>query len=456
MQQYDSFIFDSYNFDPATCRIELRYSLDDELKFAETLQLPPSQDSSPDSQVLNAALFALHLIGGISYYKTCLPKKIEIRSGQLTKDQAKFWNTVYEQGLGEFFFKNKIDFRGLINFPATASDSGSSVTTATRNQKPETNKRALVPLGGGKDSVVAAEILRAAGIDITLFRMGSHPVITELAKKMRLPLLEVDRRLDPLLFKLNTEGALNGHVPITAYLSFLTVVVAVIGGFDWIVMSNERSADEGNVEFMGKEINHQWSKSLEFERAFQNYVKTYITGEVDYFSLLRPWSEMQIAKRFADLAVYHTHATSCNANWKILTKNSLPPRERVGERGGLWCGHCPKCAFVFAIMAPFLPRPTMERIFGKNLFADPSLLSLYRELLGLEGFKPFECVGTPGETKAALLLAQETGEWDNTAVIKMFLKEVLPTIKNWQSLLDDVFTPSKDHSIPPAYQSLLA
>ncbi|MEI8230701.1 MAG: endonuclease domain-containing protein [Candidatus Peregrinibacteria bacterium] len=451
MKEYQSFIFDSYGFDPATNTIELNYCLDTDIRFTEKLILPENVKVQGISKTLDAALRALHIIGGISYFKTCLPKKIAFCTGTLTDDQAKFWNTVYEKGLGEFFYRNNIDFRDLINFPHEEQTANSKQQTSSDPQSPIPNpqSRVLVPLGGGKDSTVTLEMLKKAGAEATLLRVGHHPLITATAKVAGLPLLTVERRIDPLLFKLNAEGALNGHIPITAYLSFLTVVLAELYGFDAIAMSDERSANIGNVDFHGMKINHQWSKSLEFERMFREYVKTFISPDIDYFSLLRPFSELSIAKQFSKLPQYFPCTTSCNKNWKIQATS-----KKIQD--GRWCCDCPKCAFVFALFAAFLPKKTLVQIFGKNLFDDTSLLPLYRELLGIKGFKPFECVGTPDETSAAFLLAHERGDLDDTIVMQLFRNEVLPKIKDGKKLIDEAMKPSAEHSIPVQFQKMVS
>ncbi len=454
VKQYSTFIFDSYSFDPKEGRIELRYSLDasakpstgDGIQFIETLTLPRPYALHP-TPALEAGLFALHLTGGISYYKTCCPEKIEIRSGALTEDQAKFWNTVYENGLGEFFYKNQIDFRGLMNFPTLRPTSHTPEGSSIRASGVGNARKVLVPIGGGKDSIVTAEILKHAGSDVTLFRMGTHPLIEECTKVAGLPLITVKRQLSPALFALNEQGALNGHVPITMYLSFLTIIVALLEGFDAVVMSNERSASEGNVSYLGKEINHQWSKSLEAERLFQEYVAQRINPDLRYFSLLRPLSELHIAKLFSGHPQYFRCATSCNKNWKILSEGKA--------QKGIWCGECPKCTFAFSLFAAFLPKETLLGIFGKNLYDETALLPLFKQLLGLEGCKPFECVGTPEETKAAFLLAHERGELEGTPAMKLFVESVLPSIKDPQSVIREALTPGKEHAIPEQFQHIL-
>ncbi len=441
MNQYQTFIFDSYAFDKAARTISLKYGLDDAVFFTETITLPETMPllDSPD---LDEALFALHLIGGISYYKTCLPKTIEIRSGALSESQTDFWNETYENGLGEFFYKNNIDFRGLIHFPATKM-SAPRVLVATPTKKSAT----LIPIGGGKDSIVTAELLKGGHMDCTLLRIGQHPLIDATAKEANLPLWNVKRALSQELFALNEQGALNGHVPITGYLHFLSIVIGLLSGYQYVAFSNEESAEEGNVEFHGKMINHQWSKSLAFEQMFQSYVSTFVTRDVTCFSLLRTLSELKIAELFCSHPQYLPLASSCNRNWQIISKDPNRPR---------WCKECPKCAFAFALFAAFLPKNDLEGMFNGNLFEHETLLPLFRELLGISGHKPFECVGTPEETAAAFILAHNKGEMEGTPAMKMFLEECLPEITEPDEMIGEAMLQRTNHAIPEVFLPLVS
>jgi hypothetical protein len=362
---------------------------------------------------------------------------------------------VYTKGLGEFFYRNNLDFHGLINFPKSESRSPNPDPAPPTSPPPP--KKLLVPIGGGKDSIVTAELLKKHGYDVTLLRIGRHPLIEEAARVAGLPLLSIERRLAPELFELNEQGALNGHIPITAYLSILSTVIAELYGFDAVVMSNERSANEGNVEYLGEMINHQWSKSLEFERMFRTYLHG-IHFEIEYFSLLRPLSELAITKIFAGLPKYFPVVTSCNKNWRLAaTLSPTPSPTGGGARGeGIkWCGTCPKCASAFATLAAFLPREQLLATFKKNLFDERVLQPMYRQLLGIEGFKPFECVGTPEETKAAFFLAHERGDLNETKAMQLFLAEVLPTLKRPKELVAEALKLSGDHCIPERFLPLL-
>jgi UDP-N-acetyl-alpha-D-muramoyl-L-alanyl-L-glutamate epimerase len=487
MQTFNRFIFDSYGFDPETRQILLTYILEGEegqVVFNERILFHANTtldiQGIAGNEVFDRLLCALHIIGGISYYKTCLPKTIEMRSASLSPSQAKFWNEVYENGLGEFFVKNKIDYRGLIQFPSNDQSHESPVTShekqSAQDSKLKTqDSRVLVPIGGGKDSLVTAELVKASGLRASLFRMGHHPLIETMANEVHLPLITVERHLDGQLFDLNAQGALNGHIPITAYLSFLTIIVARLTGHTAVAISSERSASEGNLEHFGMQVNHQWSKSLEFERALQDYLTRFVGTDIRYFSALRPLSELHITKLLTEHPQYLELFTSCNTNWKILKNNSRvkapgahatrkaeggatwpPADDKNGNTGGFtWCGKCPKCAFAFALMAAFAPKDELTKIFGKNLFADASLLPLYKELLGLEGHKPFECVGTPEETEAALQLAHERGDLDGTPVMDLYLKDVHPKRKDSKSLVEGLMTPVADHAIPTEFQRLI-
>lgn len=355
-------------------------------------------------KVLTAVLDILSIISGVSYWKLFCPKKIRLPHIKLSREQAEFWNTVYTKGLGEFFYKNKIDFRGLVTFP-------SSKVKVLRPQTLEKTGKALVLWGGGKDSIVSAELLKKDGKDFDLFSLNDYPIQRETAKAAGKELLVVKREIDPKLLELNKRpDVYNGHVPVSVVYSATTLVAALLYGYDSIVISCEKSANYGNVKYLGETINHQWSKSEEFEKMFRDYIKIYITPTVTYSSLLRQYSELQIAELFSKYPKYFSSFASCNKNFTITKPNV--------ER---WCGECAKCAFVFAVLAAYLPKETLLNIFGKNLFNDPALLTLYRQLWGLEDTKPFDCVGTPEETLAALELASKTGAYKEDVIMKEYL-----------------------------------
>lgn len=360
-------------------------------------------------------LESLHLILAISYYKLFLSRRIVIHNFSLTKDQAQFWDSVYTKGLGELFYKNNIDFRELVKFPYIDTSVISVNPPAgggnLENRSPDNSGMTLLPVGGGKDSIVSAELLKKENRDFTCFTLNGGVLQNEVIHAIGAKNINVVRKLDSQLFDLVKSGvAYNGHIPITAIYSFISLLVAWTCDFTHVVMSNEKSANYGNVEYLGYEINHQWSKSAEFETMFCNYVKKYITSDIAYASILRQYNEFEIVEIFSRYPKYFHIFSSCNRNFKL-------EKDMTQQK---WCGECPKCAFVFAMFAAHVPKETVVSIFGKNLFADESLVALYRDLLGYTPVKPFECVGTPSETKSAFDVIQQKGDYREDSIMKMY------------------------------------
>ena len=244
----------------------------------------------------------------------------------------------------------------------------------------------IIPIGGGKDSVVTLELLNK-NEHIRPFIMNPRGATLECVRVAGFGkdgFIEVNRRLDPLLLELNAQGYLNGHTPFSAMLAFYSLLVSAISGHRHIALSNESSANEPTVA--GTDVNHQYSKSFAFESDFRDYVKQYISADFNYFSFLRPLNELRIAQLFAEQVKYYPVFKSCNA----------------GSKTDIWCCKCPKCLFAFTILSPFIPVIEMVHIFGKNLFESPQMLGYLKELTGIDEVKPFECVGTIDEVNAAL------------------------------------------------------
>lgn len=165
----------------------------------------------------------------------------------------------------------------------------------------------------------------------------------------------IRRALDPLLFVLNKEnGYYNGHIPITGMLAWIKILTAYLYGYHHIILSNEKSANEGNLIRYDIEINHQRSKSLEFEQALNQYMSEFVTDKILYFSLLRGMYEIEIAKLFARRPHYFSTFSSCNNNFKILNNAHMQQTR--------WCNQCPKCAFVYTILRPWINSTQMTTI----------------------------------------------------------------------------------------------
>lgn len=407
--------------------------------FTEKLELPKELSLHVVPEIMRTSVLQnIHLVLGMSYWKLFCPSKIEISQFSLTREQAEFWNTVYTKGLGEFFYKNKIDFRGLVKFPYKDH------TTAPIATMIATKDKSLVPVGGGKDSIVTAEYLKEIGKSFDVFLLNEHSLQTQVVETVGTTSMMIKRWLNADALKLAGSGqAYRGHIPVTAIYSMIGVLVAVARGHRYLILSNERSANYGNVRYLGEEINHQWSKSEEFEAMFFAYVHRYITPSVTPFSLLRPYYEIEVVRRFAQYPQYFSIFSSCNKNFAI--GGGL-------KNGKLWCCDCPKCAFVFTMLSAFLPTTTVKNIFGENLLNKPSLVPIYRELLGLETAKPFECVGTPDEMVVALSRVAKKGEHTRDIMMQMFQKEVHVDDQQLSQLEEEVFARHDDHRIPQEFR----
>lgn len=430
------FIFKSYSFDRESGEVLLKYGIDDD-EFVERLVFPVPATGIPEGidSALDRALLTLHLIAGVSYYKAKLPPEIVVESGRLSAEQAASWNKLYTLGLGEFFFRNDLDFRGYVKFPV--SDDAASLM----GEPAVIGEGAIVPIGGGKDSLVAIEMLKSANIPFDLFMFGNHARIREVAAEVGGKLFSVTRTIDPKLIELNKAGAWNGHVPITAYVGIAASIVAMLHGRRDVIFANERSANSGNTEVDGIIINHQYSKSLEAERDIQAYLEAFVSKDFRVFSLLRPLSELDIARRFAANGKYFNVFSSCNTNYK---QGGAPTVTR-------WCGKCPKCAFVFAMLGAFIPRRKMVEMFAEDVLMRVDLLPMYKDLTGYGTMKPFECVGEFEEVIAAFALIHGRGEYDDSPIMKWFEADVMSSRKDIDALIDHALTLSTEHSMPEEY-----
>lgn len=383
MSRYKQFIFNSYAFEPSTGVLEVRYAMDDALRFTETYRFDfPFVKYDPAA--LDRALQTLFFIAGVSYFKMYVPPEIVITQGELDPHMAAFLSKTYQHGLGEFWYTNKLDPHTPVIFPAT--------TEYIKLPSNQPGEGLLVAVGGGKDSLATIEMLRDTK-NVTTWSVNHRPQLAPLVRRIDLPHLWVERTWDPQIQALNAQDALNGHIPISAIFAAVGAIVAILSGNRDVVMSNEQSANEPTLQYQGVAINHQYSKSQEFERDFQAYLRHTLGNQVRYYSFLRPISEVRIAELFATLGFekYKDVFSSCNRAF-VHTSDHMS-----------WCGQCSKCAFVFLALTPFIEREKLEAIWGgKNLLLDPALEPTYRKLLGIEGDKPLDCVGDIKESRSAM------------------------------------------------------
>ena len=438
-----NFRFVRCSFDVDSGVAELVYAFDDSPELVETVTIPgaPFQLAGDRAQAVDQALQLLHLVAGVSYYKAAVPPGIRIDGYAIDAATAALLEAIYVNGLGEFAYRNGLDLHGRIRFPSAQAEA---LPQAARL---DLRHHALVAIGGGKDSLVSIEALRSTGIDQTVTWIGNSQLIAACAARTGLPTLNLGRALAPGLFELNRQGAYNGHIPVTAVNSAILVLAALLQGVDQVVFSNERSASYGSMIPGTGEVNHQWSKGWAFEQAFGEYVQRHVAADLNYYSLLRPLSELAVARQFAKNDRYDAHFSSCNRNFHIL-----------GERPvNRWCGVCPKCHFVFLALAPFMPKPRLVGIFGRNLLDDVEQAAGFDALLEFQDHKPFECVGEGQESRAAMAALAVRPEWKEDALVARFIREIQPQLVAGELQIAPLLQTGGEHRVPaPLWERLRA
>jgi hypothetical protein len=427
-----------------------RFLLEPDLEFESSVAVregevggePSVARTGPDGcspEALDALAFHVGLAEIPSYWKAACPPEIHVEAGPLSAEQREWWKGVLANGMGEFVFVNDLDWEVVDSVRIEAEDGPAAGSPHVRE-----GDGVLVPVGGGKDSAVTADLLRRHAPRLGAFTLNPTPASVDVARTAGVDqVLVATREIDPRLLRLNAEGYLNGHTPFSSYLAFLAHACAALYGYGSVAVSNERSSNEGNAVHRGRTVNHQWSKSWDFERRFREYSSAYLPGTVGSFSVLRPAWELQVARMFAPLERYHHVFRSCNRG---MATNS-------------WCGRCPKCLFVFALLYPFAGPDCAHEIFGRDLFADTELLGLARELMGVDGHKPLECVGTYEESRSAFHLCVERAHSEPGGIPPLLAAVERDVLGEWPDLdataagLLDGW--SEEHAVPPDLETAL-
>ncbi|MGC8865960.1 MAG: hypothetical protein ACP5O2_09605 [Bacteroidales bacterium] len=438
--EYPWFSYESYYYTLTEEKLEFgfHFNLSDRYSFRPKMSLPirPWFVSlvANHSQQLETLVFHIGMIELISYWKAACSPRVIIKPATLTTAQIDWWKKLYFNGLGEFFYINGIQ---------TTQDAFMEIEPASESRvfepedwRPEQHAY-LVPIGGGKDSAVTLELLKEEGYRTVPLIMNPRQATVDtltVAGFSESESVIIHRSIDPVLLQLNEQGFLNGHTPFSALLAFYTLLAARLTGIGQIALSNERSANESTVS--ESPVNHQYSKSFEFEKDFTEYVNRYIGLGYRYFSFLRPLHEVQIARIFSRLEAYHPVFRSCN----------------VGSKTDSWCGSCPKCLFAWIILEPFTGEQKLERIFNKNLLQDGALLPYLDELTGQTSAKPFECVGTISEVNASLEALLARHERPLPILLEHAAEYLSPGTLNLEMLLHDF---NDEHFLTPTETSIL-
>ncbi|MDH3788299.1 MAG: endonuclease domain-containing protein [Xanthomonadales bacterium] len=443
-----AFRFLDCDYHPETGVASLSYAFDNGPELVEQITFPhaPWPPEASRQACFRRALEILWLVAGVSYYKAGLSPRMELSKPVPAEGLDIFLTGLYVEGLAEFGYVNQVDVAARVRFPVSEAEPEAQLETEPgAGRMPVARplilpERALVAMGGGKDSLVGLDLLKRAEIPVLPICVGGAALIRETVQAAGLPLLAIDRRLAPELSLMNQAGALNGHVPVTAINSAILLCASILYGCRYIVFANERSADEATRKTLeGREINHQYSKSSAFERAFREVIARQVSPDIEYFSILRPYSELAIVQRFAGMREFHSVYSSCNRNFHI-----------DGPRiTGRWCLDCPKCRFAALSLAVFMKPDEVAGIQGGDLLNDEKQEAGFRALCELGHEKPFECVGEAGESRAALASLGARDEWRQHAVVRALLPEleslVVPSLK-------DLLRPSQQHFIPPSIQ----
>jgi len=399
------FIYRSYTINETADQIEIGYSF----------SIPGLADFSPswvfakpkgvtvaDDLIFERMAFSLGMAEAVSYWKAVCSPEMRVECGELDSEQIKWWKKLYYLGLGEFFYVNGIsaDSESFVNIVPVGSFS-------SKNESHRELGGCLVPIGGGKDSALTIETLTQAGMNCRCYAINKRCSISATVAAAGLSedaLIISQRKFDRSLIKLNNDGYLNGHTPFSSIVAFSAEITAYLNGLKYVVLSNESSANESTVA--GQDVNHQYSKSFEFEQDFHSYEEKYLRSGVYYFSFLRPLSEFQIAKMFVSHEKYLPVFRSCNLGSKVSPD--------------IWCGECPKCLFVCLILSPFLSPSKLRSVFGKDLLNDEAMKEYFIELIGQSLHKPFECVGSIDEVNLAVSLAIEKYEANDVPLPLLF------------------------------------
>ena len=412
-EQYPRFAYRGYEIEEndSCLKITYRFETLGLSEFAPVWVFPKAEGDCrrwSEDRLMQDMIFSLGMVELISYWKIACPPTVTVEAGRLNQDQIDWWKDLYFNGLGEFFYVNGIkeadpnhfmDIQCAGQLKAPCTDQYKERHEECGVETVGKGNGVLVPIGGGKDSEVTLELLRLAGKPVCAYIInprGATIHTTEVAGLDAAHVISAKRTLDSNMLELNCQGYLNGHTPFSALVAFSGIIAARMHGLTMVALSNESSANESTVQ--GSTVNHQYSKSFKFEEDFHYYQTTYLKGSAYYFSMLRPLSEFQIARFFAGQKQYHGIFRSCNA----------------GSKTDSWCGHCPKCLFVYLILSPFLKPQEVRDIFGRNMLDDWDMKETLDQLIGIEEEKPFECVGSRDEINTAIVLTikglEEAGE----------------------------------------------
>ncbi len=398
-----SYVSTAWSGDRRTCVFNYEiHTSSKSFALSESLSFPKSIDDTPLIQRLTRAL---HIALGISYYKAFVPPRIT-HPYSMDDNEAAFWNTVYVNGLGEFLLKNNLKRDVLARFEV---QDGINHEDSTQQLK---SNGVMLGIGGGKDSIVAGELLKSLDLEISGFVLATGEQLgqtKEVADVMGTELQAIERRIDRQIIDINKmDGAFNGHVPISLIFALCGCVLAAQSSIGNVVVANEASASLPQAMHDGQPINHQWSKSIEFERLFQEFIYSYVSPQLHYFSAIRPLTSLGVMKLFATQQKYFEVFTSDNSLFRLKPGIREHPR---------WSLDSPKSLSSYILLAPHLQEAELNKIFGRNFLNENSLQELFISLLGRSSRQVLDCVGTPNELLFSLQQLEKSGRFTDSSLM---------------------------------------
>ncbi len=441
-QKHPVFYYDHYSLNVSndSLKFSFDFRIEPDIRFSpktEILGVDKNRIALIKKEVLNNLAFHLGLIEMLSYWKVSCSPQIVVQAGYLDYFQVSWWRSLILNGMGEYFYRNGIDC-GAPDFVNISSVNKDSCCAVALYEDDLDSEGYLIPIGGGKDSALSCELVKKANKNTACWSLNPTTAMLETANiSGNKESIIVNRVIDKKLLRMNEDGYLNGHTPFSAYLAFAASAGAILFDKKNVAVSNERSSNEGNLFFNKREINHQYSKSFDFEKKFRDYSSRYLAPELNYFSLLRPLYEIQIARLFSGYPKYFQSFLSCNK----------------GQKTGKWCCRCPKCLFTFTILYPFVDEQVLVRdIFQENLFYNKNLAQIAFDMIGFGAAKPFECVGAFEETCAAFCLCVKKAEKGGNplpALLRLVYAEILKNERNPEDLVDKFLNAWNDQRFIP-------
>lgn len=438
--QYNRFVLETIQLEPHPnlLKIQITYNIPGLDYFNHTVEINHTHPLKIDT-TLTKLIHNIALAEALSYWKLTAAPQLLINTHGLTQSEQTFWQWVYTYGMSEFHYHNQLEFwqNNFITF--------SSIPPIEQADQSASLNGECILSGGGKDSSLTLNLLKNHTTRQAAFVLETnHPIqsAADIAAVENYSLISTKRTLDPKLFGYNTKGFYNGHVPFSLQLAFIALAAAYLDQYQYVIASNESSANEPTLLWHDQQVNHQIAKSYQMETRLQQMLSRQLPAAPTYFSILRPLSELQIATLFSKLKPYHHVAISCNR----------------GQKRNRWCGTCAKCAFSYAILFPFFPYPKLSTIFGSDLFSNSEIIAHLSDNCGLTDKKPFECVGTREETAAAIILSwhhyqQQQPPEAFTSLYKQVLERNPLSLEQIKRALSESW--NNQHSLNDEYQQLL-